>query len=341
MTASTSPTPTNHTILLKMGIRGLGGFIKWKLPRIRRSLIWSNHAGERWGVDCSCLLYRARGVSLSPLTVIASLIVRMRHTGIEPIFILDGRSPAVKSETVEQRRVARVAVQKEMAEISAGLATDNDISLTERSALEKRHADLQIKAPSVTSGDKDAIKTFLHAAGVLFVTAAGEADDVLAYLCRTGHLQAVISTDMDMLARGIPLLVVPETNDATVLTMIRLADILTGLSLKYTQFVDACMLMGSDYSGRGWRTVEPKVAVEMARRGVDWSTIDVSGSVCSAMERGVALLSGAGVIWEDIVSEKQRAKWLLGRPLREPETVRSLATANGWPMDWCMVLGGA
>ena len=323
-----------------MGIRGLGGFIKWKLPQIRKSLVWSGHTGTRWGVDCSCLLYRARGVSLSPITVIASLVVRMRRAGIEPVFIFDGRSPAAKSDTVEQRRVVRVAAQKEMAEITAGLAADAHISLTERGALEKRHADLQSKAPSVTSGDKDAVKTFLHAAGVLFITASGEADDVLAYLCRTDYLQAVISTDTDMLARGIPLLSGPETNDASVLTAIRLADILAGLGLQYSQFVDACMLMGSDYSGKGWRTVEPRLAVETARRGVDWSTIDVSGSVCSAMERGVAILSGAGVVWEDIVGEKQREKWSLGRPMREPDTIAVLANANGWPMDWCYILGG-
>jgi hypothetical protein len=99
------------------------------------------------------------------------------------------------------------------------------------------------------------------------------------------------------------------------------------------------MLMGSDYSGKGWRSVEPKIAVEMARRGVEWSTIDVSGSVCSAMERGVALLSGTGVVWEEIVGEKQRVKWNTGAPACEPDTLAILVTANSWPCDWCEVLG--
>jgi len=321
-----------------MGIRGLGGFIKWKLPHIRKSLKWTAHARERWGVDCSCLLYRARGASLSPTTVIASLLVRLRRFDIEPIFIFDGRPPAVKADVIDQRRTARSAAHKEMAALKIGLENDS-LSMTEKSDLERRHAALQKKAPTVTGNDKDEIKQLLYAAGVQHITASGEADDVLAFLCRDQTIQAVISTDMDMLARGIPLLIIPETPDATVLTEICLADILTGIGLQYPQFVDACMLMGSDYSGRSWKSVEPKDAVALAQKGVDWTSIDVSGSICLAMEQGVALLRGVGVRWEEIVSENQRAKWALGQPPCEPETLATFASANSWPADWVTVLG--
>ena len=327
--------PTYQT----MGVRGLGGFIRWKLPHVRKTLDWRKHTGKRWGVDCSCLLYRARGVSLSPVSVIASLIVRLRRSNIEPVFVFDGRTPTVKGDVVDQRRVVRQAAQREMAEIKVDLA-EGGLTEIQKAEMDRRHADLQKKAPVVTSGDKDDVKTFLHAAGVLFVTAAGEADDVLAYLCRDGTLQGVVSTDMDMLARGVPYLIVPETNDASVLTEICLGDVLSGIGLQYTQFVDACMLMGSDYSGKGWRSMEPKAAIEMARSGVQWAEIDISGSVCSVMERGVALLLGSGIQWEDIIGERQRAKWLLGQPTREPDTIATLAKSHGWPVDWVPVLGG-
>ena len=282
------------------------------------------------------------------MTVLASLIVRMRRAHIEPVFIFDGRPPAAKSDVIDQRRVVRQAAHNEMSAIRSEL-TDNsgNLSMGEKANMERRHADLLQKAPVVSSGDKDEIKRFLYAAGILFLTATGEADDLLAYLCRNGTLQGVVSTDMDMLARGVPLLVIPETADASVLTEIRLGDVLSGLQLQYRQFVDACMLMGSDYSGKGWRCVDPRTAVETARRGVDWTTIDVSGSVCSAMEHGVALLSGNGVTWEQIVSEKQRAKWDLWSSSgsgsgsgsgSEPEVVAALATANSWPADWIVTL---
>ena len=310
-----------------MGIRGLGGFIKWKTPHARKSLnlMSPTFASQTWGVDCSCLLYRARGSNLSATTVIASLLVRLRKAKITPIFIFDGRPPAAKADVIDQRREQRQAVQKEMAEIKTGLE-DETLTMTEKANMEQRHAALQKKAPTVSSGDKDEIKRLLHAAGVQFITATGEADDVLAYLGRNGTIQGVISTDMDMLARGIPLMVIPETADCSVLTEIRLDRVLAGLGLTYPQFVDACMLMGSDYSGKDWTPVDPKEAVSRVKRGV---------GLPAGMEAGVALLTGAGIVWEEIVGEKQRTKWDLGRQPPEPD---NLATFVGWPADWVSVL---
>jgi hypothetical protein len=310
-----------------MGIRGLGGFIKWKTPNARKSLNLIAYTGQSWGVDCSCLLYRARGSNLSATTVIASLLVRLRKAKITPIFIFDGKPPAAKNDVVDQRREQRQAVQKEMAEIKVGLE-DESLSMTEKANMEHRHAALQKKAPTVSSGDKDEIKRLLHAAGVQFITATGEADDVLAYMGRNGTIQGVISTDMDMLARGLRLLVIPETADTSVLTEIRLDHVLAGLGLTYPQFVDACMLMGSDYSGKDWISVDPKEAVARAKRGM---------VLPAEMEAGVALLTGAGIQWEEIVGEKQRAKWDMGRKACEPDMLATFA--EGWPAEWVSVLG--
>lgn len=318
-----------------MGIRGLGGFIRSRLPQARKALAWSDHKGETWGIDCSCLLFRARASNLSPLTVMAHLLVRMRTAGIEAIIIFDGKAPAAKNEVLDQRRAVRVTAHKEMADIRESLVT---ATVTEAATMERRMAALQKKAPVVTSGDKDGLKKFLYAAGVRFITAAEEADDVLAFLCRDKTIQAVVSTDMDMLARGVPTLVVPETNDASVLTQILLGDVLAGLGLRYSQFVDACMLMGSDYSAPGWRSIDPRSAFEAARRGLDWSMVDASGSVCRTMEEGVARLMGASVTWDTIVSEKQRTKWSLGPPPKEPAALEEAVRANEWPVQWLSVL---
>lgn len=304
-----------------MGIKRLNGYIKWKLPTIKKVVTLSDHVGEHWGVDCSCLLYRARGVSLTPVTVIASLIVRLRSAGITPVFIFDGKPPAAKAATVDQRRADRQIIHQEMAEIRTELGAEH--TAAEKATMETRMAELQRRAPVVTNGDKDEIKRLLYGAGVQFITASGEADDVLAYLCRDGTLQGVVSTDMDMLARGVPLLVMPETNDATTLTRIRLSDVLAGFRLTYRQFVDACMLMGSDYSEG---TMEPREAIEAARSGVP------------VPESGVAILMGEGVAWDDIVSPKQQEKWNIGAPAAEPETVATFATAHKWPVPWLALL---
>lgn len=320
-----------------MGIRGLGGFLKWKIPTARKNIVWGNHAGQRWAIDCSCLLYRAKGARLSAITVLASLIVRMRAARIEPIVVFDGRTPTAKTETVEARRVVREAAHKEIAEITSGLR-DPTLTEAERADREIRAQTLQAKAPQVTARDRDDIKKFLYAAGVLFITAAEEADDVLAHMARTSMINGVVSTDMDMLARGVPLLIVPETADATVLSVISLAYVLSELRLRYEQFVHACVLMGTDYTPKGWRTMVPALAVEEARRGVDWGGLDASGGVCIALESNVEQLMGAGVVWERLLAASQHEKLAAGAPAREAENLAAICEAQGWPADWRVAL---
>jgi flap endonuclease-1 len=258
----------------------------------------------------------------------------MRRAGIEPVFVFDGRTPAAKVETVEKRREVRAAVKQEIAtiraEIAAAAPAETGGATADTVAKEARVAELQARVPQITTRDRDDIKKFLYAAGVLFVTATGEADDLLGYLARTGQVGAVVSTDMDMLARGVRVLVQPETPDTTVLTELSLPTVLSGLGLTYEQFVDACMLMGSDYTPAEVRTMPPPVAVEAVRRG------GVSVPVLSdeGMRHGAALLRGDGVTWEALLADAQREKWAAGAPPVELEALLRYCEENLWPRDW-------
>ena len=311
-----------------MGIRGLTKFLRWRVPAARRACTWSGRCGHTWAIDCSCLMFRAKAEGLKPLTVLASLLVRMRRAGITPLVVFDGKPPAAKAAVIEQRRAVRATAQKEMAEIRADLS-ENAVELTEaeRGSREVRLAELQRRAPSVSGGEKDDVKKFLYACGVTFVTANGEADDVIGALVRRGTVQAVVSTDMDMLARGVPTLVTPETADASVLMEYSLDAVLLRLGLTYDQFVVACAFMGSDYTEG---SLEPAAAIDAARSG---------RNVTERMQEGIRLLRGDGVVLEELLSEKQRTRLTEGVP-REPENLSAIAVAHGWPRDWVGVLLG-
>lgn len=311
-----------------MGIRGLSGYLKWKAPSVRHNINWKHHAGSTWAIDCSCLLYRARAAGLQPITVIASLIVRMISANITPIVVFDGKPPVIKSETIEQRKVIRDDALREMNELRVELQAEG-LSVAERVEKEIRVSELQAKAPQVSARDRDDLKKFLYSAGVLFLSASGEADDVLACMARSGYIHGVISSDMDMLARGVPLLVLPETNDATVLTEIRLDEVLNALRLTYLQFVDACVLMGTDYSPADMKTIEPRFAVEAVRRG----------DVCDPrLEKAANILQGIDVRWEDLLTETQQKKWTEGAPAIELENLDIFCCVNEWPVEWFNIL---
>ena len=314
-----------------MGIRGLNKYLRAKYPLIRRAF---QPTSGYWAVDASCIMYRARGDGLHLPTVIASLIVRLRKAGGEPIFVFDGAAPAAKSGVIENRRAERAAVQKEVTALRAELTERANRPESERADVEVRIATLQKKAPTVAGTDRDAVKQLLHAAGVLFVTTTGEADDLLGFLSRRGFVAGVISTDMDMLARGVGTLVIPETPDCSVLVEITLARLLSQLGMPYDYFVNACQLMGSDYTPTGWRTLDPAaafLAVKQPGFGAD-----------AALADGAAMLRGYGVTLESTLSEKQRSKWIAGGGTPEPHVLVEFATQGGWPRDWLTTLcGGA
>jgi 5'-3' exonuclease len=252
----------------------------------------------------------------------------MRRAGIQPLVIFDGRTPVAKAAVVEERRIARAAAHEELAavqEAAAAATTEAD-----RITLELRAAELQAAAPVVTSGERDAVKQLLYAAGVLHVTARGEADDLLAYLARTAQIQAVVTTDMDFLARGLSVLVRPDTPDASVFTVIRLPALLERLGVSQREFVVACALMGSDYTVGGQRLRGDEAMAHARRGGVQ---------LTPAIEAAIQQLEGGSVSgWADLLSESQQAKWSAGAPPVEPEGIQRMTAEYGWPRDWQALL---
>jgi len=320
-----------------MGIRGLAGYLKWKTPHLRRELQWAKHYGESWGIDCSCILYRARAGGLSPLTVLAKLLVQMKRFAITPIVIFDGNPPSTKTGVIEQRRVQRSTAQDTMKVLSTKMDTVS-MSKIQRAFLEKRMKGLRSQAPQITNKEKDSIKQFLYGAGILFLTAAGEADDVLAYLSREQTIQAVVSTDMDMFPRGVQTLIVPESNDASLLGEIHTNDILNELHLTYTQFVEACVMMGSDYTDTTWKSIQPELAIQIARLRQSWNTVCFDKGIVAQLQHGARVLRGESQTWDTIFSESQQYKWMAGAPSPEPNTLSSLCQEHGWPEEWASVL---
>lgn len=315
-----------------MGIKGLSKFIKAKA--ICRSVSALDRPAV-WGIDCECFLYKAQAAGLSPLTIIAGLIVRIRQLGAEPIVIFDGAPSKAKAAVVAQRQVARAAARVRTEEIRTELTTIPTLTEAERGEREVEIAELRATAPSVCRAVRNQVKQFLYAAGVLGITAAEEADDLLGFLARRGDITAVVSADFDMLARGVPRLIVPETADATVLTQIDLADILRTQRITYEQFVQACVLMGSDYSPAGWTGMYPTVALHAVRGPSGWLADVSDPSVRAGLEAAAAILRGDGVEWGPaLLDERQLVKWEAGAPAKEEEPMSRFFAENRWPLTW-------
>jgi 5'-3' exonuclease len=275
----------NREVISPMGIRCLTRWIEWACKDTIRPVDWSSVQG-RIGVDALSLLYRAKASQKDPVEQLAAWILQMRRGGIEPVFVFDGKSPHEKERT----RILR-----------------------------NKQRDLVDSATYVHSDDRNRIKQFLYAAGVLFLNAEGEADSVLAYLARMNYITAVVSGDLDFLPRGVRRLILPGDEWRE----INLVTLLHSSKLSYDQFVRMCVLLGTDYNPSiptiSWQSAywsqrygEHDIVTCLKREGIR------NPSAWITAER---ILRGEEDRWEDILSEKQREKWEQGAPAMEENTI--------------------
>jgi 5'-3' exonuclease len=258
-----------------MGIQKLHKWIRTVLPDYRVS--WESLRGTRIGVDALGFLYKANEDHVSDCLVIAKLIAFWRSREIEPIFVFDGRVPKEKMATCQRRRIHK----------------------------EYLPADKQVY---VTSDDRNRIKQLLYASGVLFLNATGEADTVLALMMRNGDISAIASQDMDFLARGCETLLVPTSNIEE-WKEIRLSNLLDKSNMSYDQFVNMCVLFGSDYcpsvpslslTAIASHVKQHPLEAILAKEGIRNPTL---------WKRSVEILKGISDTWESVLTEKQREKW--------------------------------
>jgi flap endonuclease-1 len=108
-------------------------------------------------------------------------------------------------------------------------------------------------------------KDLLTMMGIPFIQAPEEADSQCAYLAKNGFVDAVFTEDMDILTFGSPKIVRNLTSHKVESTEIVLDDILKNLELNQDQFIDFCILLGSDYSS-GITNIKPDVILNYYKK---------------------------------------------------------------------------
>ena len=106
-------------------------------------------------------------------------------------------------------------------------------------------------------------KEMLAELGIPYATASREAEALCCELVLQKLAFAVLSTDTDVLLFGCPRMVSLSRN-RTQFIETRLADVLESLGLKHAEFVDLCILLGTDFSTRQ-RGVGPKKALALIK----------------------------------------------------------------------------
>jgi len=177
--------------------------------------------------------------------------------GMKPIFVFDGKAPAMKSGELEKRREKR-----KKAEVELKKAVDDE-NVEEMDKHSKRLARAGRK-------ENEDCKRLLQLMGVPVIVAPMEAEAECAALCKAGLVYATGTEDMDALTFATPVLIrkltfANQTAKGAKIQQMNYKKAIEGLELTHEQFVDLCILLGCDYCDT-IRGIGPKTALKLIRQ---------------------------------------------------------------------------
>lgn len=183
---------------------GIPQLLKLLSPLIKPSHI-SEHAGQCIAIDAMCWLHRSayccalelirsayKGDIKHPnayLSWLRHMVQLVLNHGVKPLFVFDGTALPLKSATLSSRRSRRA------------ICIANGDKLYETGDMEGAKEAYQ-RAAFVSSEMVQRLQSLLRDMHVEFLVSPYEADAQIAYLYRTGRIQAAITEDSDLLAFG-------------------------------------------------------------------------------------------------------------------------------------------
>lgn len=238
-----------------MGISRLMKLIKKYAPEALTIKKISDFQNKKVAVDAMLLLYRfgiairSKGKDLtrsdgeitSHLHAIFYNARAMLKNKVLPIYVFDGRQPEIKQDTLQTRKDKKTKAEKELEELNKSEDSESDSDQSEKIKHFKRT--FMITEKMVRESQK-----LLDFMGVPYVQAPHEADSQSAALTMDDkvNVYGVASEDMDHLPFGAPYLLRNFSHKKDIIE-ISLNKLLKTLELTHEEFIDMCILMGTDY----------------------------------------------------------------------------------------------
>lgn len=265
-----------------MGIKGLNKFLKEYAAKSIKTVELSNFYGKVVAIDTSIYMYRGLyfekistsdiGKNVSPVAPFIRQIVRFVKNGIIPLYVFDGKPPKEKEGELKGRKTVKESNIKTINELktikSKFLAGESDFH-KKYSTITDVELDLQKynkRVLNVNKNNFDQVMELFRLMGIPYVVAVGEAEGLCAKLVKDGVAIATLSEDTDLYPCGCSLVIKDFSPTHNTVTQTDLRVALHELGLTYDQFIDLCILLGSDYHRQTIRGIGPKKAYEYIKK---------------------------------------------------------------------------
>jgi len=268
-----------------MGIKNLHHFLRKACPLIYTEIHLSKYAYKKLAIDTSIFMCRFKTTyGRQWLDAFLQLVSILRENEIHPVFVYDTKAPIEKEEERKMRTMARIKTKEKADLICAswetykGLFRDNNecfglngIIPLEREKMTPELCEfinknyMEYEAYSIVSIDNaldhmlntllsirtedfELTRTLFDIMDIPYLMATGEAEATCAMLCRMGLVDAVLSEDTDVLNYKAPRFLHKLNMNQQTFVEIEYEDMLSRLDMTEEQFLDFCIMCGTDYN---------------------------------------------------------------------------------------------
>ena len=267
-----------------MGIKNLHSFLRKKCPSVYKTVPLSSYKDRFIAIDLSIYLFKYKILFGNRwLDAFLTLIYNLSHHNIGFVFVYDTKAPPEKYNERRLRSEARlrmkdrlVIIKKEWDRMRQDLFELHRVDkiimppheqilepiflqflvrlLPEDCTLYRKSIDDEIRRIEnsleyISTKEFDCTKELFSICGVPFIDSKGEAEATCSVMNKTGIVAAVLTDDTDVMACMAPVMLYKLNFEDQTCTEITIQDVLEALELQPSQFIDFCIMCGTDYNG--------------------------------------------------------------------------------------------
>jgi 5'-3' exonuclease len=257
-----------------MGINGLNKFLRDKFSNVHTQMHLSHYKYKKIAIDISIYMYRYKASFGDRwLSAFVNLIICLRKNNIHCVFIYDTKAPQEKDIERQKRRKQRDDLARSVEQLETllknykengtthqmlydvmaknqppRLLNDNTPPTINIQVIEDVLETKKRQVIKITPEDFNLTKQLFDIMKIPYFDAPSEAETMCSNLCITNKVDAVLSEDSDVFAYGTPVFINKiNINDETCVET-KYADVLNEMSFDSEQFLDFCIMCGTDYN---------------------------------------------------------------------------------------------
>jgi len=258
-----------------MGIKNLSKYLRENHPELFETIHLSEYAFKRVAIDTSLYLcqYKASCGDEGWLGAFVRLVSVLRQNEVHCVFIYDTSSPPEKDAEKKEREEARDKMEARVCQLEDALDqyhSTGQISpcllelqtkrklgqpslISGRSILNINGLEATVKSMrkqlfTITPQDFETTRQLFDLLRVPYFMAPMEAETMCADLCIQGKVDAVLSEDTDVLAYGAPTFLTKIDTGEASCVRISYQAVLEKFEMTPDQFLDFCLMCGTDYN---------------------------------------------------------------------------------------------